>query len=113
MKREETVNPNSIFVSQNEVYGDHINGKITFTNVVETIPECSSESPLPGWKKTKNIEWRWRFLDLPDGRHTVEISFLKTDGKSRIYFNKDGQWVSRFVHPIYDKYVTKEFYYYN
>lgn len=110
--RTNTVDPNSIFVTQEEASSNDIAGRITYTNIVDTIPENSSESPLPGWKQNKKMEWRWRFLDLPDGRHTVEISFMKSDSDSRIYFNKTGQWVKRFVHPAYDKFVTKEFYYY-
>ena len=37
--------PNSIFVSQKD-YTDDIDGKITYTNILDTIPINSLEGPL-------------------------------------------------------------------
>lgn len=88
-------------------FGD-INGKITLTTIWDTIPENStseSRELTPG-----EVEWRWRFLTLPNNRVTVEISQLKY-GKQRKYFNRKGKWVNRIVDPIYDQFVTKTYYY--
>lgn len=104
---------NSIFVPQSRLASDDISGKITYTNVIETIPEDSTESPIENWREQNKTEWRWRFLDLPDGRQIVEISFMNPKSKNRRYFNKHGEWVKRFVDPVYDRFVKKEYYYYS
>lgn len=100
---------NSIFITQDELKKD-INGKITLTNIMEIIPKESIKTQLNNWESKYNTEWRWRFLKFPNDRLTVEISFVK-DG-NRIYFNKYGQWVERFISPELDKYVTDIYYYY-
>ena len=105
---------NSIFFTQDELNknkGGNISGKISYTNIMDTIPKESLEKPLKNWEQQKKTEWRWRFLKFPDDRVTVEISFKKPD-EERIYFNKKGEWVERFVDPVFDDYVEKSFYYY-
>ena len=112
------MDPNSIFITQSEI--NKMNGtygKITYTNILDTIPENSVEFPLKEWKHKHKTEWRWRFLKLPDDRLIVEISYVTTDidnnFKNRVYFNKKGNWVHREVDPIYDNYVVKQYYYYS
>lgn len=105
---------NSIFISQKEINKiNDISGKITYTNVLETIPDDSYEERLNDWRKKYKMEWRWRFLEFPNGRLTAEISALAFDEDQRLYFNRHGQWVKRVVDPIYDSYVKKEYYYYS
>ncbi len=114
LKDSLTASTNSIFISQSEM--NHYNGvaeKISYTNVLETIPEGSFPHRVLNWRKMKKIEWRWRFLELPNGKFTVEISRLSYDEDKRLYFNKYGRWVYRDVDPIYDQYVKKECYCYS
>ena len=116
-------NNSSIFMSQNDATDNDIAGKITYTNIINTIPEDKSEKQLPDWKKKYNTEWRWRFLKLTTSyenkkenikqeRHVVEISYQKNNSNKRIYFNRHGQWVEREVDPIFDNFVKKEYYVY-
>ena len=103
---------NSIFITQEEIKGSNLSGRITITNIMETIPKESIEKRLDDWEKSFNTEWRWRFLKFPNGKIIVEISFVKKDVLKRIYFNKKGVWVERNIDPIFDQFVIKEFYYY-
>lgn len=106
---------NSIFITQKEVEesNNDISGKITLTNVLNTIPTNSIESRIPNWRDTKKVEWRWRFLRF-NNRRTVEISYLDRmdEDNERVYFNKHGEWVKRDVPEIYNSYVYKTCYYY-
>jgi hypothetical protein len=107
---------NSIFISQRELDNNNISGKITCTNILETIPDESITYALDPdkWKTLYKTEWRWRFLQLPKDRLIVEISYLNSDGDNkRIYFNKSGNWVNRIIDPIYDNYVVKQYFYYS
>lgn len=105
------IDTNSIFISQ-QSFNRNIDGKITYTNIMETIPENSSEFPLENWRELNKTEWRWRFLKFPDKKIKVEISYLKPNSKNRVYFNKYGQWVKKDISKEYDKYVIKSYYYY-
>jgi hypothetical protein len=89
-----------------------ITGKITYTSIIESIPESKSEKPISNWEQKYKVEWRWRFLK--DGkRHVVEISYVnKKNIKDRLYFNKYGQWVKQDIGSEYDKFVVKEYYVY-
>lgn len=89
-----------------------ISGKITYTSVIESIPENKLEKPIPEWQTKYKVEWRWRFLK--DGqRHVVEISYVdKKNIKDRLYFNKYGQWIKQNIGPEYDQFVVKEYYVY-
>lgn len=102
---------NSIFISRDKTKS--LNGKLTFTNVFETIPDGSVEKPSEeDWKSQGKTEWRWRFLQI-GGKSTVEISCLKPDSNKRLYFNNKGEWVNREVDPVFDQFVTKERFYYS
>ena len=101
---------NSIFISQNEI-DDDISGKLTYTNILETIPNNKQEKTMAEWQKNYKTEWRWRFLKF-DGRHVAEISFVDRKSDKRLYFNKFGQWVERNVASVYDQYVDKIYYVY-
>lgn len=100
---------NNVFMKQD----DQGNIVVTKTDVLETIPKGSTEMPLKNWRDTKNKEWRWRFLKLPEKRHVVEISFIEATSTQRIFFNKYGNWVPDNIDPVYDNYVIKEYYYYS
>ena len=106
------MDPNSIFISQNENNIDNdIAGKLTYTNIIETIPDNKIETQLTNWKKKYKTEWRWRFLFLKN-KDVIEISYLKNNSNKRIYFNRYGQWVERTIDPIFDLFVKKKYYFY-
>ena len=107
-------NNEDIFITQDEINKqcNCITGKITKTNVLDSIPNNSYSNPLNNWKQEKKIEWRWRFFDFQIGTLTVEISYLSHDSNKRIYWNKYGQWTNSDVPQIIDKYVVEEFYHY-
>ena len=90
---------------------DGLSGKITYTNIVESIPIANRfNKPIVDWQKKYKVEWRWRFLKDKD-RHVVEIS-KRNKGEERLFFNKHGQWVSQNIGKSCDKFVTKEYYVY-
>jgi len=101
---------NSIFISQNEI-DDDINGKLTYTNLLETIPDNKVEKTIDNWQKNYKTEWRWRFLKF-NGKHVAEISYVDRISAKRLYFNKFGEWVTREVPVVYDQYVDKIYYAY-
>lgn len=92
---------------------EDISGKITSTNILETIPKDSYETPLKDWKSTNNTrEWRWRFLEF-NNKSTIEMSFLNKNSNNRQYFTKSGNWVTKSIPAVYDDYVVKQFFYYS
>jgi len=118
------MDPNSIFISQNEANKNaDISGKLTYTSILESIPENKLEKPIREWNKQYKTEWRWRFLrikiiEIKDNKqinkekHVVEISYLKYNSNKRMYFNRFGNWVEDFVDPTYDLFIEKEYYVY-
>ena len=108
-KREKETD--SIFMTN---YGntEDISGKITYTNILETIPNNRSDIPLDDWRSKNKTEWRWRFLEF-NNKSTVEISYLKYNTNQRQYFAKSGSWITRQVPNVYDDYVVKQFFYYS
>ena len=101
----------NIFVQQNTDFDTDISGKITYTSIIESIPETSIKEPISDWKKKYKKEWRWRFIEL-NKRLIVEISHIENDSNERMYFNRYGEWLHREIDPVYDKYVKEEYYYY-
>ncbi|GAG94663.1 unnamed protein product [marine sediment metagenome] len=77
---------NNIFVQQNTDFDTDISGKITYTSIIESIPETSVKEPISDWKKKYKKEWRWRFIKL-NKRLVVEISYIDNDSNERMYFN--------------------------
>lgn len=107
------MDPNSIFITQSEVQKDNdLCGKITYTNIMETIPENKVEKQIDNWKNFYKSEWRWRFLRLSKDKFVVEISCMKNNSDVRTYYNKKGEWVERKVDNIYDNYVEKQYFCY-
>lgn len=109
----------NIFISQSEADDNDISGKITYTEILDSMPHNKMEKPINDWKKTYSTEWRWRFLrftvvdnDKEIEKYVVEISYIKYNSIKRVYFNRYGQWVTRDVDQIYDKFVEKEYYVY-
>ncbi|ARF09578.1 hypothetical protein Indivirus_1_201 [Indivirus ILV1] len=100
----------NIFLTQSSNTDNNISGKISYTSVIESIPENKLNSPISNWEKDYNTEWRWRFMK-DNERHIVEIS-KKNKGESRLYYNKYGEWVVRNIDDSYDKFVVKEYYVY-
>lgn len=104
---------NNIFISHNDVTSDNnISGKITYTNIIETIPPQKTTTKNENWKNEGKTEWRWRFLEFGKKKFVVEISFMKHDSDKRKFFNKYGEWVERDLDPVYDQYVVEEYFYY-
>ena len=105
-------NSNSIFLKKDHG-ADTIDGKITLTNIMETIPPNSSESPNEESIKSGKTEIRWRILEFYNDVRVVEISRMKPKYKGkRKYFTKKGIWRFGEVSAVYDDYVVKQFYYY-
>ena len=106
---------NSVFISQSEANKNtDISGKLTYTSILESIPENKSENQMPDWYKKYNTEWRWRFLRIiyqNIERYVVEISYMSNN--KRLYFNRFGEWVERDVHSFYDQFVEKIYYVYS
>ena len=95
---------------------DNVSGKLTFTNIMETIPRSALKTPLDNWTYKYNTEWRWRFIkffdkESNDEKNIVEISKLNNHNE-RIFINKYGEWVIRVIDPIFDQYVYDCYYYY-
>lgn len=104
------MNKNIFTKNKTNYQGTDISRKISYTNMVECIPEGSFDRQLPNWQNSKNTEWRWRFLKIP--QLVVEISFMKNTDQQRTYFNKFGQEVHREIPNEYDAFVVQEYYYY-
>lgn len=107
-------NNNNIFLKA-EASND-ISGKVTYTHIMESIPENYLEQSINNWKSKYNTEWRWRILKFFNDKkekHVVEISYMKANSNKRIYFNRFGEWVERTIDPIFDQYVIKQYYVYN
>lgn len=100
---------NSIFISQKD-YNKDISGKISYTNIIETIPKERVEKQVSNWKQMYKTEWRWRFLSDKE-RNVVEISYIKNNSNKRIYLNKNGEWVERDM-DNYDQFVKKVYFAY-
>ena len=104
----------NIFLSQTDksTESNDISGKITFTSIIESIPEGKLEKPIADWKDKYNTEWRWRFLKDKD-RHVAEISYINKNSKDRLYFNRFGEWTKKVQVPKEcDQFVVKEYYVY-
>jgi hypothetical protein len=104
----------NVFMPYSEINKNtNISGKITYTDMLRSIPEGSGEVQMTDWKLTKNKEWRWRFFEFNNKMYT-EIS--NTDKNGNIsYINQYGEIVKKEQHeigPEYDKYIKKVFYYY-
>ncbi|QKF94264.1 hypothetical protein QKU48_gp0806 [Fadolivirus algeromassiliense] len=114
------MNTNSIFISQTEANDNDISGKITYTEILDSIPGNRTEKQLPDWKKKYTTEWRWRFIrfNIVDRdnkqieKYVAEISYIKYNSDKRIYFNRHGQWVNRTIDPAYDQFVEKQYFVY-
>lgn len=107
----------SVFMTHTEINDNDIAGKITYTNIYKSIPQDRTTKPIEDWRKTYDTEWRWRILKIRMKNDTVkdviEISYIKKDSNDRMYFNRYGKWVKRDVDPIFDKFVTEEYYAYS
>jgi hypothetical protein len=100
----------NIFIPQTDT-SDDISGKLTYTSILESIPENKVNNPIQNWQTKYKTEWRWRFLKF-DNRHVVEISYLDRNSNVRMYFNKYGKWVNESVAKVYNQYIDKEYYAY-
>lgn len=109
----------NIFISQTEADDNDISGKITYTEILNSMPHNKVETQMDNWRKIYSTEWRWRFLrftiidnDKEIDKYVVEISYMKYDSNKRVYFNRYGQWVVRDIDKAYDNFVEKEYYVY-
>nr|QBK88506.1 MAG: hypothetical protein LCMiAC01_01830 [Mimivirus LCMiAC01] len=102
----------SIFYTQNDLdKNNDISGKITYTDVHQTIPKNCVTKPMENWKDQKLIECRWRFIKLYN-RNIVEISYMRYDSDERLYF-RYGEWHPIIYSSKYDKNVTEQYYFYS
>ncbi len=103
---------NNIFISSDSNNED-ISGKMTYTNIMEIIPENHVTQQIINWNITYKTEWRWKFLKF-NGRHVVELSYLNSNNiNERFFCDKYGQWVKNVdVDSSYDKYIVEMYYVY-
>ena len=110
----------NIFVKQNEFskQNDFVEKNEMTDNKILSKKEIIDSIPKPNFKKRNedksktNIEWRWRFFNIPNKKNElVEISY-KHPEKKRKYINQSGEWVEREISLDFDKYVTNEYYHY-
>jgi len=105
----QTTPTNSVFMKKPKV--DY---KVSYEQILKTIPEGSHTEPQMQDSNTK-IELRWRFLNIPINgqiKKVVEIS-KQEPNKQREYLNKYQKWVTQTIDPIFDQYVTQQYYYYS
>lgn len=101
----------NIFESPDDETINNISGKLTYTNVMEIIPENYVTKQIENWKNEYSSEWRWRFLKF-NGRSIVEISYINTDN-IRMFCDKYGNWIDNvIIDDKYDKYVVEVYYVY-
>ena len=106
------ISPNNIFASSDINSSDDISGKLTYTNIMEIIPENYVINPINDWFTKYDTEWRWRFLKF-NGRFVVELSYKNINNKNRRFCDKYGEWVDNVnIDHNYDKYVVEEYYVY-
>ena len=86
--------------------------QLNYQQVKESIPTDSQTTPLKNWNILNKMEWRWRFMDLPNERHIVEISRMTPFSINREYVKSNGEWVFRNISCVYDDYVTEQYYFY-
>ena len=112
-----STNSSQIFMTQSESNNNDIAGRITFTNIMNSIPENKVDKPIRNWQQKYTTEWRWRFLKLKTSddkeKDVIEISYLKKDSGKRIYFNRFGDWIETNVDAAYDQFVEKEYFVYS
>jgi hypothetical protein len=99
--------------------------EIDFKAVLKTIPTSATENPDEQLAQTF-VELRWRFFCIPyEEIHENDYRINPEDNQyeefveiSRKYPNKERECVADYkykkinVDPFFDKYVTKQFYYY-
>jgi hypothetical protein len=101
----------SIFASPDENITNDMAGKLTYTNMMEIIPENYVTEQIKDWTKTYKTEWRWRFLKF-NGRFVVEVSYINDDN-IRVFCDRYGNWIKNvIVDDSYDKYVIETYYVY-
>jgi hypothetical protein len=109
------MNNKNIFLSQTDKStesSNDISGKITYTDILKSIPSGKLEKPLDNWKDKYLTEWRWRFLKDKE-RHVVEISHMNKNKLDRLYFNRFGVWTKdATISTECDVLVMKEYYVY-
>lgn len=99
----------SVFSTYLEDEDNTLSNKMTYTMIMNSIPDNKLTKPLNNWIKNYSIEWRWRFIKSDD-RYVVEISYVK-DG-TRYYFNNTCEWVERNIEDVNDC-VVEEYYVYS
>ena len=107
----------NIFITHDQINNiNGISGRITHTNILESIPDNCLSTRLD--KIPNNYtEWRWRILKIKMENDVIkdvlEISHLRKDSNERMYFNRYGQWVRRNIGSIFDQFVIEEYYVYS
>jgi len=88
--------------------------QLNYDKVKDSIPADALTAPLPNWVSLNKIEWRWRFMVLPDkpNNKIVEISKMTPYSINREYVKPNGEWVFRKISSVYDEYVIEEYFYY-
>jgi hypothetical protein len=101
----------NIFAVPTDETMNNISGKLTYTNVMEIIPDNYVTKQIENWKNEYDSEWRWRFLKF-NGRSVVEVSYVNKDNV-RMFCDKYGNWISNvIIDKKYDDYVVEAYYVY-
>lgn len=102
---------NNIFALPDDDTINNISGKLTYTNVMEIIPDNYVTKQIENWKNEYDSEWRWRFLKFGE-RSVVEVSYVNKDNV-RMFCDKYGNWVNNvIIDDRYDGYVKESYYVY-
>lgn len=88
--------------------------QLSYDQVKQSIPDDAQTTPLTNWVFLNKIEWRWRFMVLPDkpDHRIVEISKMTPFSINREFVKPNGEWVFRKISGVYDDYVTEQYFYY-
>ena len=92
---------------------EDISGKMTYTNIMEIIPDNYVTKQIVNWSNIYKTEWRWKFLKF-NGRHVIELSYVNSDNINERYFcDRYGQWVTNVeIDQTYDQYIVEIYYVY-
>lgn len=77
--------------------------------ILDMLPPNVATSENVELQKT-NVEWRVRFL-LINNKELVEIRNRFPNNKCT-YVNKNGKWIEYNIDPVFDNFVTKQYYIY-
>lgn len=79
--------------------------------ILSSIPKDAKEQEDKNLALTK-IELRWRIFKLPNMQNEIIEISQKSPNDERLYINHKNTWEKYHDDGIYDKYLIKQYYYY-